>query len=91
MPSTPLLIGTAEALDRNEFAALERIIVIGRQQCLVASHSNPGSWHTVEYDKGQWHCTCISGSVRKSCRHITAVRDWFLYKLDARLDVGDAA
>lgn len=57
----------------------EHLIVIGRWFFLVASASEPGSYHVVDMEgvEGEvGHCTCRSGETRKDCRHERAVRSF---------------
>lgn len=70
----------------------ERIMVQGKRHCLVASWSNPGSWHSVEIDnQNQPQCTCTGYTIRKSCRHAKAVRDWMLGHVSAHVEPPEAA
>jgi len=77
-PGIPLLIGG------------ERAVVIGHTHCLLESKSNPGQWHSVSYElengAGVWRCTCPSGTIRKTCRHIDTVRDWLNGKVTATIE-----
>jgi hypothetical protein len=59
----------------------ERILVIGRLHFLVASRSEPGSWHCVDLERvdlvwAEGGCTCQGFQVRKECRHVDAVYGW---------------
>jgi hypothetical protein len=53
-----------------------RLIVTGKLACLVESKSRPDQFHAVSLEDGTYACTCESGTVRKSCRHISLVRRW---------------
>jgi hypothetical protein len=60
----------------------ETVRIIGRRHALVASHSAPGDFHTVEQDEdGHWSCSCRGWEFRKRCRHLDAVREWALGRM----------
>lgn len=64
----------------------EQVMVQGRRQCLVQSKSFPGQWHSIEIDdRNDAVCTCTGFSVRKSCRHAKAIRDWMLGKAEVSI------
>ena len=48
----------------------EILRIIGREQCLVKSHSGKG-WHVVEFDDEMrvFRCSCDGYSFRGDCRH----------------------
>lgn len=48
----------------------ETITVIGHRHFLVASHSHPGDWYSVEEDG----CTCRAADCNVECRHLRAIR-----------------
>lgn len=56
----------------------ERVLPQGHSQALVASKSEEGSWHSVEWsdDEMCWTCTCISFQTRHKCRHAKAIDRW---------------
>ncbi len=64
----------------------EQVLVQGRRQCLVRSKSSPKLWHSVEInDRNESECSCTGWTVRKTCRHARAIREWMLGRAQVTL------
>lgn len=67
------MIATQSTALRETTQHGERVIAISPILTLVASQSEPGTWHAVELLNGRPHCDCKSFAYRGRCRHLEAV------------------
>lgn len=67
----------------------EHVIPQGIDQFLVASKSEAGVMHSVEWDDDyrDWTCTCMSYQCRQRCRHSKAIDRLSAGKADVRVAI----
>ena len=69
-----------------------RVLVQGREMCLIESRSNPGQYHVVQKDgEGRLYCSCIGWTTRRKCWHVTRIEDWLAGKAKARVEAGEVS